>query len=63
MNTCGNGMVDPGEPCDPSSPGGAFSCAPGETCSEICTCLPPTTTTLEPTDHHDDVVDHQHDAS
>jgi hypothetical protein len=49
VNTCGNGMVDPGEPCDPSSPGGAFSCAPGETCSEICTCLPPTTTTLEPT--------------
>jgi hypothetical protein len=46
-NLCGNGMVDPGEPCDPSSPGGAFLCNPGETCSAECTCLPPPTTTTE----------------
>jgi hypothetical protein len=42
---CGNGMVDPGEPCDPSSPGGAFTCAPGEVCSGACTCEPTSTTT------------------
>jgi hypothetical protein len=33
LDTCGNGMVDPGEPCDLSSPSGAFTCAPGEVCS------------------------------
>jgi len=35
---CGNGSVDPGEPCDPSSPGGAFTCGKGETCLPTCEC-------------------------
>ena len=42
--TCGNGMVDQGEPCDPSSPGGAFLCPPGSICSAACTCQEGTTT-------------------
>jgi hypothetical protein len=46
-NLCGNGMVDPGEPCDPSSPGGAFLCAPGEVCTAMCTCASTTTTSTE----------------
>jgi len=47
LNLCGNGMVDPGEPCDPSSPGGAFLCAPGEVCTAACTCASTTTTSTE----------------
>jgi hypothetical protein len=46
---CGNGQVDPEEPCDPSSPGGAFECPDGSTCSEICTCLSPTTSSSSTT--------------
>ena len=46
---CGNGMVDPEEPCDPTSPGGAFLCPPGATCSPTCTCLGGGTTTTVPT--------------
>ena len=41
---CGNGVVDPSEPCDPSSPTGAFTCAPGEVCSVVCTCEAVTST-------------------
>jgi hypothetical protein len=40
---CGNGVVDPGEDCDASSPTGAFNCQPGETCSTECTCVGATT--------------------
>src|SRR5688572_6517169 len=47
--TCGNGVLDPGEECDPSSPGGAFTCQPGETC-QACQCVgPSTTSTTTPT--------------
>ena len=48
---CGNGVVDPGEECDPSSPGGSF-CAPGTTCTDQCVCegggSTTTTTTTTP---------------
>jgi hypothetical protein len=49
LSTCGNGVVDPGEPCDPSSPSGALLCPPGETCTAGCMCVPATTTTTTTT--------------
>jgi hypothetical protein len=38
-------MVDAGEPCDPTSPGGAFACPVGASCTAACTCGEATTTT------------------
>jgi slime mold repeat-containing protein len=45
LPTCGNGVVDQGEPCDPSSPAGALLCPPGDVCTAQCTCVSTTTTT------------------
>jgi hypothetical protein len=47
-NTCGNGVRDPGEDCDLSSPAGAF-CPPGEVCTSSCDCVFLTTTTATTT--------------
>jgi hypothetical protein len=51
--TCGNGVLDPGEECDMSSPSGSFTCPPGCTCDPTsCECVPvggsTTTTTSAP---------------
>jgi hypothetical protein len=43
---CGNGVVDPSEDCDPSSPSGAL-CLPGEICA-ACTCTTCGNGTLDP---------------
>jgi hypothetical protein len=45
VGTCGNGVLDPSEDCDLSSPSGAF-CPPSQVCDSSCDCVfLPTTTT------------------
>ncbi|HXJ34646.1 MAG TPA: hypothetical protein VMS22_11500, partial [Candidatus Eisenbacteria bacterium] len=41
---CGNGVVDSGEQCDPSSPSGALLCPEGQVCNSQCQCESTTTT-------------------
>ncbi len=49
-STCGNGRIDPGEQCDPSSTSGCFTCPSGDTCDPTsCKCMPGSTTTTLPT--------------